>query len=82
MLKKSCAVLALAAPFAFSFSAVQAQEAGFGSSNRGSAEPPALTRGVIDFELPDEVEPRGLPEIDPAELEEFLRTFTREILTE
>lgn len=82
MIRNSCAIIALAAPLAFGVSAVQAQEGGFGSSNRGSAEPTELTRGVMTRELPTEIEPRGLPQVDSDELAEFLDTFTREILTE
>lgn len=82
MFKKSCAVIALTAPFALSFSMAHAQDGGFGSSNRGSADPTELNRGVLDVELPTEVLPRGLPQVDPEALEDFLDSFTREILSE
>lgn len=82
MIGRHLSVLALAAPAIFAFSTAQAQEATFGSSNRGSADPTELTRGVLDIELPAEITPRGLPQVDAAELQDFLDTFTRELLSE
>lgn len=82
MKRQTCAAIALAAPIGLMFSPVLAQDTGLGSSNRGSAEAPELTRGVSPVTLPAEIEPRTLPAIDTDEVIDFVDTFTREVLSE
>ena len=80
MLRNTCAAAALAVPFALIGSAVLAQDAGLGSENRGTPGAEGLTRGVVTVEIPTEIEMRALPQIDSAEVTEFVETFTRQVL--
>ncbi len=80
MLRNTCAAAALAMPFMMVGSVVLAQDAGFGSENRGTPAAEGLTRGVIDVDLAVEVAPRALPEFDSDELSGFVETFSRQVL--